>query len=323
MSLSDYQPDAEDLKMLESIEEDYENENWQKAAEGYEQLLDKWDEHEYLDEDVVKKLCLCYHNMNQHKKATRTLSMIRPRLIANANKGSFALKILLPAGMFIEAHKIISRYPEKSRAKYLKQIEEAEDIARQQFGESIKTTMRSLSKIDDCKMPEAQKRIAEAEKLPKKEFVSTVKYILMDPFTSIMFKTQLFEILQSIKLDEDVPFIWIDEKEYSANPAKLDFFEDSNMWEVALEYLRQKLDDDPYTLKTVRGPLFLQLMLLYPKYGLDTEFIHADAGQPSLQEYVEGLISIAKDDHKRCTIWFADVNALIVQCLEDFKRKNL
>lgn len=177
------------------------------------------------------------------------------------------LTAALGAGQFIDARVFIHNCPSSWHDSLMELVEEAEKKAHQTSAVSIKNQLKAFYHLGDKPVPDQSKLMAGGWKLPLVDFVTGAKFLLRDPFTNALIRSNLIETLHQLDFDEEVKYLWIDQKEYTVNPARTNDLGDDNALNQAKADLKEQLRDDPILTVHLGSQLDMEGMLLYPQVG--------------------------------------------------------
>lgn len=176
------------------------------------------------------------------------------------NLQRLALSVAIANQQFIPARKLAGQ-----RKAWLAEIEQAEQVMRQSQQATLATIERQFIHIGDQTFREQQRRFVAADQLPLTEFLRAAKFVLRDPYTNVLIRSSLFQVLAQLMIDEPITLLWLDDQEYVVTPDQVgDLFVHPTVQAINELLMHQYGDQDPVTLQMYQQEFYLQLTLLYP-----------------------------------------------------------
>lgn len=182
----------------------------------------------------------------------------QPEAYITGENQQIYLNLLLHEANFVLAREFVLALPANQALMEL--VLAAEGDYELNFPQTLKQVSRAFYHLSEYALPEQNRRLQAALKLPFKDFVLGAKFNLLDPFGSQITRTSLLDHLRKLAVTSPIKFLWLDQKEHEIVPARLIEMEQetiSQAIEVEIAALNDPLLSD--NLKQVNQYLLINL----------------------------------------------------------------
>jgi len=180
------------------------------------------------------------------------------------NDAELYLMILIKNQQFLKAYEFIYALPQTMQAKMLAEVATNEQLFAQNQATTLKTIARQFYHLSDVSPYEQQERLQMANQLPLTEYLKGAKFLLVDPFLSVIGRVTIIDQLRRLHIQETVAMNWFDET-LSITPSKLLPLEDMAIYQhiqTQLNQLEQSIGPDLISVMSEQN--HLMLMMAYP-----------------------------------------------------------
>lgn len=273
-----------DIKDLTRADQLLEKHQWKSALP----ILQNLEENDYGEGNdiLLPRLAQAFNGCKRYQESFDYIADNEEIFLNDMDTAQTWLTAALGAGEFIPARLFVRRCPKEWQNDFFKQVEQAESLAHQTSANSIQNELKTFYHLGDKPVTEQSKYMEDGMKLPLDDFLTGTKFLLRDPFTNAFIRSNLIEYLNQLGIDENIKYLWIDQKEYEVNPAKVpDLGKDPALLQTHRE-LKQRLSHDPVRQFHLANQLSMQAMLLYPRVG---------TAITDPKTWVDGLVSSNED----------------------------
>lgn len=233
------------------------NNKWRDAAAIFLDLRDQ------VDDDLLNIWAARALYCSEQYKLAYQVAIQSPE--AFTGERELLVKIGLKAQHFISTRALVLRQPATEIEKLLPMVEGAEVEYGQQFKTSVQDRLRSFYHLGDYPLVEQRKRLMAADQLPLSAFLTGAKFLLRDPFTQQLVKSDILNILQQVQIREQITMLCIDDQEHEVVPAELATAYLNPVIKKCQSILVDQFEQsDPQILRALRMQLDLQAILLNP-----------------------------------------------------------
>lgn len=230
-------------------------------------ILQRLEDNDYGEGNdiLLPRLAQALNGCKRYQQSFDYIADNADSFLTDKEKASIWLTAALGAGEFIPARLYIQQCQKAWQGDFLQQIENAEDLAHQTSTNSIQSELKTFYHLGDKPVTEQSKYIADGMRLPLSDFVTGSKFLLRDPFTNAFIRSNLIEYLNQLGVNEKIKYLWVDQKEYEVNPAKINDLGKEPILLKTQQELKERLAHDPVQQVHMAGQLSMQAMLLYPR----------------------------------------------------------
>ncbi|GAX05616.1 hypothetical protein IWT25_00940 [Secundilactobacillus pentosiphilus] len=259
---------------LQLANEAFKKEQWQQAAQFYEQEYQSAPS-EKINHLLVKSL----FEDHQYKMAYTVMMDNLNSYLMDGQHVILMVRVLLVNHQLLMAHVLTATVP-RLPAEVGQLLFQAEEEARQKPG--FRKDYQTFYQLSALTLNQQQQAFEKGKQLPLGEWVTATKALLIDPFVKPIIRVSLLEMVQKLKLKERFTFRWLDNKNYEVAGNQLKSLAEVKKVGILERTLQAMLGDhDPMTQQLYQNELGLQVTLLYP-------FI--DRAIPDPQAWVTRLI---------------------------------
>lgn len=252
----------ENTKLFESLirkaNQAATDDDWLTASKDYQQAYSI-----EASPQVNKNYVLSLYKTRQFVKAEKIGMEYPENYLAEVNSFYFFLTILLLNNSYILAHKFIALANPSWQAIAKQRTAEAEQLSRDTTGQTLLSLTRQFRNIAESSLPEQNKLLEKANQLPLKEYLTTAKYLLVNPDTNQFLRVSLLETLKAVDLQESLEFIWLDHQKYQVIANQLPQIEEIEEYQQVMTFVRESFDSR-LDAKQIIDSIKLQLRLMYP-----------------------------------------------------------
>lgn len=235
----------------------FKKQDWHQAAEYYElvyqdapsakinHLLVKslFEDHQYAEAQVIMMENLNSYLMDE----AHVVQMV---------------EVLLANRQLIMAHVLTATLPNQFE-QVDRLIGQAEMQTRQRS--TFNFDYQSFYQLSALTMNQQQRAFERGKQLPLKEWLTATKALLVDPFVKPIIRVSLLEMVQKLKVKEQLDFRWLDDKIYQIHGNELKSLADFEKVDILENILQTTVsENDPVTQQLFQDELGLQVTLLYP-----------------------------------------------------------
>jgi hypothetical protein len=257
------------------------------------------------DDELINVLIHFYVENEDYKDAIELIHEQPAHFIDQQNIFKDYFKALVQTNTFGLARKELFNHCEKSATElklYLSVLEKQEEDYIAEFPKTVKEKERDFYHIGDRKIVQQAQIIEQAYYLPWKNFKRAARFNLLDPFLNQVTRVSILKDLTLMQMDEEVEFIWIDEKSYKVVPTQLKGID--NIWNKIKNVIEN--DSDPIQSEM----LLQQAKLLY-----DLSYPFPERVLPTSKEW---LTALKKQFYEQKQIKsFDKLNQIIISIIEE------
>lgn len=220
----------------------------------------------------------------------------------------FYVQLALKNQLFIPARQFISlaTHLTDAEGRLVKRAEEQYDRVGAQ---TLASRRRQFIHMGDCSFREQQRRFSEGRMLPLSDYLVGAKFLLRDPDTHPLIKSSLVQVLQQLRLNEELTVLWLDEKEHPLNIKELKPLGELTVVKEGERLIAARFaDQDPLSYQTYLREFHLQLAFLYP-------FVELAIEDPDT--WVQALVAYSASGNEepilRAHQWQERINALVTR----------
>lgn len=179
----------------------------------------------------------------------------------------FYFQLCLAAGAFIDARRLALESEEVGRQRQrVKQLNEAEQNAREENGELIKKRARELTHLAAFDSFTQQQIYQESLLLPFDEYLTAIKRVLLDPDCLPLVRMTILIDSQSLLLNKKLTYLYIDGKVYTTKIDESTRPVTHPVYEQARDYLQKTIgQNDPVNYEMLLEQLRLEVHALFPQ----------------------------------------------------------
>lgn len=269
--------DEQQREQYHQAQEHVKKQEWGRAADILNKLVEKT-----ADPAVVRLLVRVLNEQHQYVQAFDNILETPEAFWENASAAELAVRVMGQCQRFMTARLFIANGPAEWR-QHLSAIEgRAEAVAQDKYRQTIQQRLRDFCHLGDGDLVQQKRRLAVADELPLAAFLQGAKFVLRDPFVFPLVRSDIIESLRQIKLDENLTYLWIDNREYQVNPAKISAQDELPAVKEVRAVITHKLADyDAISYRMANQQFDLHMMFLFPR----AEFIITDP-----QAWATGLL---------------------------------
>ena len=252
--------DNESIKAyLADADSAFKQENWPQAVKLYEQIYQEAPSFE-INLALVKSLFFA----NQFLKAEKIANDFYENYALDREYFYLMVSLYLNNQSFVSAHKFIQLAAESEwKERALEEIQTTETIARSEFSKTILSLSRQFRNISEFSIEKQEDILRLVERLPLKEYLAAIKFLLLDSKTNQIIRVTLIESLQYLKYDQEVDFIWIDGQTYKIIPNNLKDITEFSQYQQIINYVGEVFGES-LDLNEIFQSMQLHLILMYP-----------------------------------------------------------
>lgn len=145
--------------------------------------------------------------------------------------------------------------------------------------------------------------------LPLNDYLVGAKFLLRDPDTHPLIKSSLVQVLQQLRLNEELTVLWLDEKEHPLNIKELKPLGELTVVKEGERLIAVRFaDQDPLSYQTYLREFHLQLAFMYP-------FVELAIEDPDA--WVQALVAYSASGNEKPILrahqWQERINALVTR----------
>ncbi|MFC4760682.1 hypothetical protein [Fructobacillus durionis] len=252
------------------------DEEYQKATELLSQVYEN--DRTYENNQLFAKALL---NNNQVNSALTIAQEYVGEYLGQKADYQFYFDVCLAAGYFIMARRMaMESIFSDDREERLRQIDKAEEKAREERSETIQKIHRRFKHIAGYDVLEQQQIYQDAQLLPVEDFVDAAKDLLLDPDIMPIIRVSVLTDIQCLELHRKVRYLYIDGQEYTTILCEQPKPLRDEIYFEARDYLGETVgQDDPITNQMLQEQLRLEMNVLFPQLERVTDpiaWIQAD-----------------------------------------------
>lgn len=254
---------------LNKIDDLLAKNQWADAADLLEDFLDELVDQDADDKDVdvlIPRLVIALNHCQRYRDSFDYAVDDANLFLEDINKAKAWVTAALGAGQFIDARLFISSCEPSWREVLTDMVDKAEEEYRTNSAASLKTQLQAFYHLGDKPVVEQSKLLKESHKLPLKEFLVGIQFLLRDPFTNPLLRSNIIELLQQLQVNEKIKYLWIDKKEHEVIPNQItEITKDKAIVQALKELASRRSHLDPLWYMDRQKQLSMQGMLLYPR----------------------------------------------------------
>lgn len=249
----------EQQKLAHEAAELEQSQEWSQAADRWNELSQQVD-----DPQLTFKAAQSLFRAKRFQEAYQSALHLPDELI-NEDNGLLIIKIYVAVNHYISGRMAANQLPASIQTQARELIAESEKNYRQQYQATVHNRLRNFYHLGDCNLSEQRQRLANADQLPLPDFMVGCQFLLRDPFTNPFVRSELLNILQRLKWDQEVVMLTIDDQDHRVTPADCQSAYQSDAIRQCRKIVaNQFTDNNPQLLATLNQQLDLQAILLAP-----------------------------------------------------------
>lgn len=248
-----------DERPLAVANQAFKDQNWQLAAEAYEEV--------YQNQPTITLNHLLAQSLLNAGQTGRALEVVFEEATSYLSDGehlALLIEVLLANQNLLLANQVAESITQPSlRTKAVHQIENEEQRVSSEA--EFASHYQQFYQLASGNLIHQQVAYEASKRLPKKVWIKAAQHLLVDPFVKPIVRVTLLEDLQKLRFDEPVNLQWLTGESRRVVPSELVPFERNSSLKEALGVLKSRLGSaDPLTAQLQEENLRLQLTLLYP-----------------------------------------------------------
>ncbi|CUS26440.1 hypothetical protein FC70_GL001448 [Paucilactobacillus oligofermentans DSM 15707 = LMG 22743] len=251
----------EQLKQFAEAKTAVEEQNWGLASNLLELLYQS-----IPDQEVNRLLVQSLYEDEQFQTALTYALEFESSYLIDEESSNLIISVFSATNQFIRARVFANLLTDNNHQTIIiNEIIQAEEQAKLNLTETIATNLKHFYHLGDVIFSEQKQRFENAYQLPLSEYIKGASFLLRDPYTNLLIRSSIVQILQQLKLDQIFKMLWIDEREYEFNAATIIPLDDNNIYCEVNELFKQKMgNEDPVLLDALLREFKLQMVFSYP-----------------------------------------------------------